>query len=265
MDNKKVNKAWLKINTKYAYWKDSTIVKWNKLNHQQKKVVKLLSGGASVLIILAIALAIFIPTSKKTVTQNDVSEHAVTQQKKQVIANKELAKQNKDLNQMDISLAKDISVDNKMVTKDYQAENAELKQQISELMASKEHLATKDDIKTLINIINQNNNSNIELIRQAQQSSDAQIQSVLEHIKKLDKDLHKVMKDSLITVANNDFTVSSIIWVNGTQLLNINDLDLDKNITLKQGQTYKGWDLVSIDNHNCAVFKNSEGINKQCI
>lgn len=271
-NNKKTSEVWLKLTTKCAYWKANAVAKWDELNPQQKKIFKLLVGGSGIIVILSIALIIYASIHKKPIVQNNVSKSTVTQQQKQTVANKELAKQNidlknnnKDVKQVDISPTKDISIDTNMLTKNYQAENVKLKQQVAELMASKENLATKEDIKTLVSMINQNYSSNVELISQAQKSNDSQIQSILEKINKLDGDLHKVMKDSLITVVNNDFTVSSIIWVNGTQLLNIQDLALDKNITLKQGQTYKGWDLVSIDNHNCAVFKNSEGINKQCI
>ena len=52
--------------------------------------------------------------------------------------------------------------------------------------------------------------------------------------------------------------------VNGVQLVNLHINETNTDRTIKVGETYKDWDLISIDN-NCVIFKNKVGVNKQCL
>jgi hypothetical protein len=137
--------------------------------------------------------------------------------------------------------------------------NNELTQELS---AHKDELATKQDIKNLVNYINSNNLTITQTINENQKNN---IELYRASEVKLSSQISKVIAQNPIQLNNNDFDLASIIWINGKELLMVHDNALDKNIWLTVDETYKGWKLLTINNKNCAVFKNNKGVNTQCI
>ncbi|WP_150467617.1 hypothetical protein [Francisella sp. SYW-9] len=136
---------------------------------------------------------------------------------------------------------------------------------IDKLNAQKGNLITKDNLKDLISSINQNNQSLAnEQKNYTKEFSDA-LSKLNNKIDLLTKSVTKSIQQTPVTVSNNDFYISSIVWINGSQIVDVHDRKLNQNISMSVGQSYDGWDLLAIDDHDCVSFKNNVGINKQCL
>lgn len=162
-----------------------------------------------------------------------------------------------------INLAPKVKIDHSKELQDQikalKSQNHELTQ---ELLKHKDELATKEDINNLVSYINSNNQS-IEKSLEVSQQRNIKLYKSLEI--KLTAQIGKVISQNPIQINNSDFSLASIIWINGKELLIVHDNSLDENISLTIDETYKGWKLITINNKNCAVFKNTKGVNTQCI
>jgi hypothetical protein len=221
---------------------------WNKLNAIHKKIV--LISIVAIIAILAIAMYIShlehesIKDSIHNKTNTSVIDNYPFH--KPVVVNS--APQN-------IDHSKDLQHQIEAL----KSQNDELTQELS---AHKDELATKQDIKNLVNYINSNNQTITQTIND-NQNSNIELYRALEV--KLSSQISKVIAQNPIQLNNTDFDVTSIIWINGKELLMVHDNALDRNVSLTVDETYKGWELLTINNKNCAVFKNNKGVNTQCI
>ena len=133
-----------------------------------------------------------------------------------------------------------------------------------EIKENAKNMATKDDIKLLLTQFEELNKNTQEKINEQENIQSLQIASLQKQITAFEKTIRKVIAENPVIVPNKDFSVTSIIWVNGNQLVNVHVNSTDTDRSLRVGQDYMGWNLVSID-HNCVSFKNDKGVNKQCL
>jgi hypothetical protein len=134
----------------------------------------------------------------------------------------------------------------------------------SSIAANKDNLATKKDLTQVLQAIEELNTNLQTKMNEIQAVQTKQNQTIADGLVDISRQVKKVIADNPITVENDDFNVSSIVWVNGVQLINIHVNKTDSNKTLRVGESYGDWDLVSVDK-TCAIFKNKTGVNKQCL
>jgi hypothetical protein len=255
MDKDKLNNKLHAVKSKLAFAKGKLLERWNQLSLLHRRIFK---GCVCFLVIITL----FMMTLSHFMNRPSSHQNPIAITKAQV------GNSTSDVKEPAPEI--DLAPKTKIVeSDDLKAKNEALEKKNEQLMAqlekNKDGLATKEDIKNLMDQIKEKNIKSQKLANNNVNAVSAQIIALSNQFADLKEDMQKTIYNNPITVPNNDFYVASIIWVNGDQLVNLHDNAIDSNVTLNVGQSYKNWDLVSIDNHNCVIFKNNVGINKQCI
>ena len=255
MNKDKFNNKLHLVKSKLVFIKVKSLEKWEKLTPLHHNIFKVSVVFLVVFTLLMLVLTHFMhrPSPHQNpiaITKNQVGNSA--KKVKKITPQIDLAPKAKIVESADL-IAKNKALEKK---------NQQL---MAQLEKNKDGLATKEDIKNLMSQIKEKDINSQKLANNNVNALSAQIIALSNQFDDLKQDMKKTIDNNPVTVANNDFYVASIIWVNGKQLINIHDNAIDSNVTLNVGQSYKNWNLVSVDNHNCIVFKNDVGVNKQCI